>query len=226
MPPSPRVASRHIRMLRGLLPRANSASGMLATAAQPTQLACQLCTVRSNFDPQTTRQLLYVAYARMLRHNLVARGLSRTIAYRRSLKILWKLAAGEKSILGFSAAAAERRKRDGLCVYCGAAATSTDHLIPRLAGGPEDADNHVPACRSCNSSTPPSFRRPSGPRFPIASRQFGLSSPRTRPGVSPAWLLSLPPPSGSASTRCTRCRSAQPWPQPGTGPVSRRCTDS
>lgn len=45
-----------------------------------------------NFDPQTTRQLLYVAYARMLRHNLVARGLSRTIAYRRSLKILWKLA--------------------------------------------------------------------------------------------------------------------------------------
>lgn len=59
---------------------------------------------------------------------------------------------GEESILGFSAAAAERRKRDGLCVYCGAAATSTDHLIPRLAGGPEDADNHVPACRSCNSS--------------------------------------------------------------------------
>lgn len=41
----------------------------------------------------------------------------------------------------------------GVCVYCGAADASTlDHLIPRLRGGEDAADNLVAACRSCNSS--------------------------------------------------------------------------
>ena len=39
------------------------------------------------------------------------------------------------------------------CTYCGAAdRLSLDHLVPRLAGGPDDANNLIPACRSCNSS--------------------------------------------------------------------------
>ena len=39
------------------------------------------------------------------------------------------------------------------CCYCGETTHLTiDHLIPRLLGGPDDSDNLVLACRSCNSS--------------------------------------------------------------------------
>ena len=46
----------------------------------------------------------------------------------------------------------ERQKLTGKCIYCDAPGTSIDHLIPRLAGGPDSADNLVTACKSCNSS--------------------------------------------------------------------------
>ena len=36
------------------------------------------------------------------------------------------------------------------CVYCGAAATSLDHVIPRSRGGAHTWDNVVAACRRCN----------------------------------------------------------------------------
>lgn len=39
------------------------------------------------------------------------------------------------------------------CCYCGSReALCADHLIPRVEGGPDDADNLVWACKSCNSS--------------------------------------------------------------------------
>lgn len=38
----------------------------------------------------------------------------------------------------------------GRCVYCGAAATSVDHVIPRSRGGQHRWDNVVAACRRCN----------------------------------------------------------------------------
>ena len=39
------------------------------------------------------------------------------------------------------------------CSYCGAAEGLTvDHLIPRIRGGPDDAENLIWACRRCNSS--------------------------------------------------------------------------
>ena len=42
---------------------------------------------------------------------------------------------------------------DGMCVYCKVASGKTmDHVIPLSRGGPHDAANVVPACRSCNSS--------------------------------------------------------------------------
>lgn len=46
----------------------------------------------------------------------------------------------------------ERIKLNGRCLYCGRAADSIDHVIPRLAGGPDAADNLIPACKACNSS--------------------------------------------------------------------------
>ncbi|GAA2928418.1 MULTISPECIES: HNH endonuclease [Streptomycetaceae] len=38
----------------------------------------------------------------------------------------------------------------GRCMYCGAAATSVDHVIPRSRGGQHVWDNVVAACRRCN----------------------------------------------------------------------------
>ncbi len=41
--------------------------------------------------------------------------------------------------------------RDGsLCQYCGSAAESIDHVIPRAKGGTHSWDNVVAACRPCN----------------------------------------------------------------------------
>ncbi len=39
----------------------------------------------------------------------------------------------------------------GQCQYCGAAAESIDHVIPRSRGGPHEWENVVAACRGCNS---------------------------------------------------------------------------
>lgn len=39
----------------------------------------------------------------------------------------------------------------GLCVYCLRPTTGRDHVVPLSRGGPNDIDNIVPACRSCNS---------------------------------------------------------------------------
>jgi 5-methylcytosine-specific restriction endonuclease McrA len=38
----------------------------------------------------------------------------------------------------------------GRCVYCGAPATSVDHVIPRSRGGAHAWENVVSACRRCN----------------------------------------------------------------------------
>lgn len=39
------------------------------------------------------------------------------------------------------------------CYYCGAKDTlAVDHLVPRIRGGPDEADNLIWACRACNSS--------------------------------------------------------------------------
>lgn len=40
----------------------------------------------------------------------------------------------------------------GLCVYCGAKATTRDHVTPLTAGGTDYIDNIAPACKPCNSS--------------------------------------------------------------------------
>lgn len=59
-------------------------------------------------------------------------------------------------------ATAERRKRwiklrrivlerdEHQCQYCGAPATSVDHMLPQSRGGTDDLSNLVAACRACN----------------------------------------------------------------------------
>jgi thymidine kinase len=38
-----------------------------------------------------------------------------------------------------------------ICAYCGASATTYDHVVPKMHGGTNDPSNLVPACASCNS---------------------------------------------------------------------------
>jgi 5-methylcytosine-specific restriction endonuclease McrA len=38
----------------------------------------------------------------------------------------------------------------GRCLYCGAAATSLDHVVPKSRGGPHTWENVVSACSRCN----------------------------------------------------------------------------
>ena len=38
----------------------------------------------------------------------------------------------------------------GRCLYCGAAATSLDHVVPKSRGGPHSWENVVSACARCN----------------------------------------------------------------------------
>src|SRR5256714_14069114 len=67
----------------------------------------------------------------------------------------------------------------GRCVYCGAPATSIDHVVPRSRGGLHVWENVVSACRRCNHlkadrviselgwRVRPAPRAPSGPMWRI-----------------------------------------------------------
>lgn len=47
--------------------------------------------------------------------------------------------------------AANRETHGGLCNYCWSApATTTDHRVPRIAGGTNAIENLIPACANCN----------------------------------------------------------------------------
>ena len=58
--------------------------------------------------------------------------------------------------LGRSERLAAARRRDGdTCVWCGRGLTgqvraTTDHLVPKVKGGPSWLENEVAACRRCN----------------------------------------------------------------------------
>jgi len=42
------------------------------------------------------------------------------------------------------------RRDAGVCQYCGAAAESVDHVVPKCKGGTDDWNNVVAACNQCN----------------------------------------------------------------------------
>jgi 5-methylcytosine-specific restriction endonuclease McrA len=71
-------------------------------------------------------------------------------------------------------------RRDGFrCAYCGAPATTVDHVLPRSRGGPDTWENLVACCVRCNNAK--------GDRTP---EEKGWTL-RTRPSapVGPTWVV-------------------------------------
>lgn len=84
--------------------------------------------------------------------------------------------------------------RDGhRCVYCGAAATSLDHVVPRSRGGAHAWDNVVAACGRCNhlkadrAVSDLGWRLRSAPRAPTGAAWRILGSRR----MDPRWSVYL-----------------------------------
>jgi 5-methylcytosine-specific restriction endonuclease McrA len=82
--------------------------------------------------------------------------------------------------------------RDGhRCMYCGAAATSLDHVVPRSRGGEHVWDNVVAACARCNrlkadrSVSELGWRLRAAPRAPTGATWRVLGARRLDPRWSP-----------------------------------------
>lgn len=112
----------------------------------------------------------------------------------------------------------------GRCVYCGSAATSVDHVVPRSRGGPHTWDNVVAACRRCNHVKADRAiselgwrlaRQPAQPRGP-AWRIIGAGF------RDPRWLPYLAPYGGRELARQVRFGHAQAgWAPPARTESSR-----
>jgi 5-methylcytosine-specific restriction endonuclease McrA len=81
--------------------------------------------------------------------------------------------------------------RDGhRCVYCGAAATSLDHVVPKSRGGEHSWENVVAACGRCNHTKADrplhemGWRMPRPPSAPTGAAWRILGSRR----LDPTWL--------------------------------------
>ncbi len=84
---------------------------------------------------------------------------------------------------------------DWRCVYCGSAAETIDHVVPRSKGGTHTWDNVVAACAPCNHRKSDrmladlGWRLPRAPRAPSGWQLRGFRGQR-RP--DPAWEAWLP----------------------------------
>jgi 5-methylcytosine-specific restriction endonuclease McrA len=83
----------------------------------------------------------------------------------------------------------------GRCVYCGAAATSLDHVVPRSRGGEHCWENVVAACGRCNHAKADralhdlGWRLGTAPRAPSGAGWRVLGSRR----MDPCWAPFLEP---------------------------------
>lgn len=97
---------------------------------------------------KSIRDLIFYQYAKIIASSAEISG------YRFIMSKMKQLYSGE---IKMSAILRELKMQmlseDKCCEYCGAQENlSWDHLIPRAKNGPDTADNHVLACKSCNSS--------------------------------------------------------------------------
>ena len=105
---------------------------------------------------ETVRQHIACSYANLARaHSAVESGLhsySRTHHMIRA-RLFKGLSTGTMSMRSLYDDEKVKLNAPKACCYCGATGALTiDHLIPKIKGGTDYADNLVWACQSCNSS--------------------------------------------------------------------------
>ena len=106
--------------------------------------------------PSTIGESLYWSYAQMAMAFASARHEEPTYQKRDYIvrtKTYYGLLRGQLQLGSLFKDEREKITAAGHCAYCGGTdELSLDHLIPRLRGGEDAADNLVTACRPCNSS--------------------------------------------------------------------------
>lgn len=99
------------------------------------------------FAVKTIRDLIFYQYAKLISTSAKISG------YKFIMSNMKKLSSGE---IRMSTVLREiKMQMSGLkqCEYCESKENlSWDHLVPRIKGGPDTAENGAWACRSCNSS--------------------------------------------------------------------------
>jgi hypothetical protein len=104
---------------------------------------------------KTVRKLIFYQYAKIIASSAgFSKEKNRAAYYRFLMDRMLKLSSGE---INMSTILRELKMQmtscSNCCEYCGSLENlSWDHLIPRSRGGPDNAENHVLACRKCNSS--------------------------------------------------------------------------
>lgn len=105
---------------------------------------------------ETVGQLIFWSYANLaMAHTAVERGQDRykTFNYVIRAKLFKGLKDGTMSMRSIFDDEKIKIQTGSICNYCGASGDLTlDHIVPRILGGLDDAENLVLACRSCNSA--------------------------------------------------------------------------
>ena len=106
--------------------------------------------------PTTIGESLYWSYANLaMTHAAVKHGAPKCgqVHFMIRAKLYKGLCTGKMNIGSLAEDEKLKLVLPQACCYCGSKANlSVDHLIPTKRGGPDDGDNMVWSCRSCNSS--------------------------------------------------------------------------
>jgi len=104
---------------------------------------------------KTIRDLIYYQYAKMMANSAgFSKEKDKSSYYKFIIDRVKKLKSGEIEISGILRELKKQIKEGkNCCEFCGnTKSLSFDHLIPRARGGPDNIENQVLACKSCNSS--------------------------------------------------------------------------
>ncbi len=96
---------------------------------------------------KTIKDLIYYQYSKLIASSAKVSG------YKFVMSRMKLLSSGEIKMSEILRELKMQMAGNKHCEYClSTESLSWDHLIPRIKGGPDNAENGVWACRSCNSS--------------------------------------------------------------------------
>ena len=106
--------------------------------------------------PDTVREQIALSYANLARaHAALKDGVSKygKVHHIIRSRLYHGLLSGKLSMKSLYDDERLKMTAPQACYYCGRTSKLVvDHLIPRIRGGPDESDNLIWACRSCNSS--------------------------------------------------------------------------